>query len=302
MNILVTGATGFVGTALCRTLAQQGHRVTALSREPERARFKVPGLAGAHAWEPADGPAPRQAFEGVEGVVHLLGESVVGRWTTEKKQAIRDSRVVGTRNLVEALRHADPKPRILVSASAIGYYGDRNDEELTESSLPGTDFLAGVSREWEAEARKAEDYDIPVSCLRIGIVLARGGGALGAMLLPFQLGAGGPLGSGRQWWSWIHRDDLIGLMARLLETEYQGVVNGVAPTPLRQKDFARVLGRILSRPAFMPAPAFALKIVLGGFASELLSSKRVLPTTAEQLAYAFQYPELDGALRHALGK
>ncbi len=302
MNILVTGATGFIGTALCRALTEQGHRVTALSRDPERALVTVPDLVEAHAWEPAASPAPRNAFDGVEGVVNLLGESVVGRWTTTKKQAIRDSRVVGTRHLVDALRHADPKPRVLVSASAIGYYGDRNDEELTESSPPGTDFLAGVSREWEAEARRAEEYDIRVARLRVGIVLARGGGALGAMLLPAQLGAGGPLGSGRQWWSWIHRDDLIGLVIRLLDTGRQGVVNGVAPSPLRQKEFARVLGRVLSRPAFMPAPAFALKIILGGFAAELLSSKRVLPAEAEQLGYAYQYPELESALRRALGK
>ena len=302
MNILVTGATGFVGAVLCRTFTQQGHRMTALSRDPRRAKETVPELVQVHGWEPAAGPPPRHAFDGVEGVVHLLGESVVGRWTTAKKKAIRDSRVVGTRNLVDALRRADPKPGILVSASAIGFYGDRQDEELTEDSTPGNDFLAGVSREWEAEARKAEEHGIRVSRLRVGIVLARGGGALGAMLLPFQLGAGGPLGSGRQWWSWIHRDDLIGQVGHLLRTRYQGAVNGVAPSPLRQKEFARALGRVLSRPAFMPAPAFALKIVLGDFATELLSSKRVLPATAEQLGYAFQYPDIEGALRHALGK
>ena len=302
MNVLVTGATGFIGAELCRSLAQRKWRVTALSRDVEAAKAKVPELADVQEWNPTAGPAPHGAFEGVEAVVHLLGESVVGRWTAAKKKAIRDSRVVGTRHLVAALRAVDPKPRILVSSSAIGFYGDRGDETLTEDSAPGNDFLAALGREWEAEARQAEEQGIRVSRLRTGIVLAAGGGALGAMLLPFRLGAGGPLGSGRQWWSWIHRDDLIGLIIHLLENEYQGAVNGVAPSPVRQKQFARVLGRVLSRPAFLPAPALALKVVLGGFATELLSSKRVLPAAAEQLGYAFRRPELENALRGILGE
>jgi uncharacterized protein (TIGR01777 family) len=302
MNILITGATGFIGTKLCRTLALQGDRVTALSRDANRAKNQIPELSEAYDWNPESEPAPREAFEGVEAVIHLLGESVVGRWTLAKKTAIHKSRVVSTRNLVATLGSLNSRPHALISASAIGYYGDRMDEKLTEDSSPGSDFLASVSQEWEMEACKAEDYGINVSRLRIGIVLALGGGALGAMLPSFRFGLGGPLGLGRQWWSWIHRDDLIGLVNHLLKNNYKGAVNAVAPSPVRQKQFARVLGGVLSRPALLPAPVFALKLVLGGFASELLSSKLVLPTVAEQSGYTFRYPNLENALSDLLNQ
>lgn len=302
MNILVTGATGFIGTKICRALTLQKHCVTALSRDAQAARKKVPELIDAYTWDPVAGPAPCDALDGVEAVINLLGETVVGRWTSAKKKAIRESRVLGTRNLVTSLGRVSPKPRILISASAIGYYGDRGDEKLAESSAPGQGFLASLGQAWEAEARKAEDYGICVSRLRIGVVLASGGGALGAMLLPFQLGLGGALGSGQQWWSWIHCDDLVGLVGHLLESTYPSVVNGVAPSPVSQREFSRVLGRVLSRPAFLPAPAFALRLALGGFATELLSSKRVLPAAAERLGYTFHHPDLENALRNVLRK
>jgi hypothetical protein len=210
---------------------------------------------------------------------------------------------LGTANLAKAIVRLETKPQVLVSASAIGYYGDRGDEDLTEDSAPGDDFLAGICQQWEAESGKVEWGGVRSVRVRIGIVLGPGGGALDAMLLPAKLGAGGPLGSGRQWWSWVHLDDLIALILYLIEhPEFSGVVNGTAPEPQRQKDFAKVLGRVLRRPAFLPAPAFALKIILGGFSSELLSSKKVAPRGAHELGFHFQYPQLEGALRQVLGR
>ncbi len=300
MRVLVTGATGFVGRRLCEVLHQEGHEVTALSRDPASARRKVPALQNAFAWDPETGPPPPEVFAAVAAVVNLAGESVVGRWTESKQQAIRNSRVVGTRHLVRGIAAASTRPRALISASAIGFYGDRGDEELTEESAPGQDFLARTCQEWEQEAQRAADLGVRVVTPRIGIVLGPGGGALDAMLLPFKLGAGGPLGSGRQWWSWVHRDDLIKLISFALDSNCEGALNATAPHPVRQKDFAKVLGRVLHRPAFLPAPAFALKIVLGGFSTELLSSKRVHPRKTQDAGFLFRFPELYDALADAL--
>jgi hypothetical protein len=281
-------------------LHSQGHQVVALTRDTSAAKSRLPMLEAAHFWDPRSGPPPPEAFNGVDGTVNLAGEPVVGRWTETKKQAIRDSRVIGTENLVEGIAKANPRPKILVSASAIGFYGDRGDEELTEDSKPGNDFLADTSQRWETAANLARGHGVAVATPRIGIVVGPGGGALQAMLTPFKLGAGGPLGSGKQWWSWIHRDDLAGLILFLLGGGHDGVINATAPNPVRQKDFAKVLGAVLNRPAFMPAPAFALKIVLGGFSTELLSSKRVLPRRTQAAGYRFQYPDLRPALEQAL--
>ena len=302
MKVLVTGATGFVGRRLCEALNQRGHSVVVLSRNGFTAKQSLPLIDQAFSWQPASEPAPQEAFDEVGGVIHLLGESVQGRWNAAKKAAIRDSRVIGTRNLVAGMARLESRPKVLVSASAIGYYGDRGDEELSEESTPGDDFLAGVSREWENEAITAERLGVRVALPRVSVVLAPGGGALGAMLLPFKLGAGGPLGSGRQWWSWIHRDDLVEMMIHLLEGDFSGPVNGAAPNPVRQKEFAQVLGKVLRRPSFMPAPAFALRIVLGGFSTELLSSKRVLPKATARMGFSFRYPGLEEALREALDR
>jgi uncharacterized protein (TIGR01777 family) len=303
MKILVTGASGFIGRRLVEEFRRQGHTLVALSRDPETARRAVPGLEKAFAWNPLRDVPPAEAFGGVDAVVHLAGETVSGRWNEQKKQAIRDSRILGTANLVKTIVRLEKRPQAMVCASAIGYYGDRGDEELTEDSPPGDDFLAEVCRQWEKEAGKVEWGGVRSVCVRTGIVLGPGGGALAAMLLPFRLGAGGPLGSGRQWWSWIHRDDLIALIQFLIEhPDFSGAVNGASPGAVRQKEFAKVLGRVLWRPAFLPAPAFALKIVLGGFSSELLSSKRVLPKTAQALGFSFRYPDLQPALRQALGR
>lgn len=301
MRVLVSGATGFIGTRLCQELAGAGHEVKALSRDPSAARQALDGIDDAHAWAPNDEPAPPTVIEGADAIVHLAAERVNGRWTNAKKERIRNSRAAGTRNLVDAIEASDDRPTVLVSASAIGYYGDRGEEKLTEESGPGDGFLPEVCQRWEEEATRAEELGLRVVRLRIGIVLDAGGGALGAMLLPFKLGIGGPLGSGRQWWSWIHRDDLVGIVRFALENErLTGVYNATAPEPVRQKDFAAVLGDVLHRPAFMPAPAFALKLVLGGFAVELLGSKRVLPGRIAAAGYEFEHPGLREALEAAL--
>lgn len=301
MKVLVTGATGFIGSALCPRLRDGGHTVVALSRDVASARDRVPSLRGAFDWAPLAEPPPPAALDGVEAVVHLAGESVAGRWGATQRAAIRDSRVIGTRHLVAGIKAAASPPELLVSSSAIGYYGDRGDEELTEESSPGDDFLAEVCQAWEAEARAAESPATRVVVLRTGIVLGQGGGALEKMLLPAKLGAGGPLGSGRQWWSWVHLEDALGIVEHALQRDPGGVLNNTAPTPVRQRDFARQLGRVLHRPAFMPAPAFALRLALGGFATELLSSKRVVPRRTQATGYTYRFPDLGAALDDLLG-
>jgi uncharacterized protein (TIGR01777 family) len=301
MNILITGATGFVGRRLCEMLHQAGHTVRALSRDSVAAKQRVPHLKEVFPWNPLQELPPLQAFEGCDAVINLAGESIAGRWTTAKKQLIRDSRVLGTKNLVNALAQLSSRPKVLISASAIGYYGDRGEETLTEDAAPGSDFLAQVCRDWENEALKAESLGMRVVRLRIGLVLGRGGGTLQALLPLFRVGLGGPLGSGRQWWSWIHRDDLCRLIVQILANEsISGPVNATAPQPVRQKEFAQVLGRVLRRPAFLPTPAFALKIALGEFADGILASQRALPRRAQEMGYRFQFEELEGALREIL--
>ncbi len=301
MRVLISGVTGFIGARLAETLAGGGNEVWGLSRDPGKARQKVPQLAEAFAWNPVAQQPPGNALTDVDAVVHLAGEIVAGRWTAKKMQRIEDSRVLGTRNLVKAME-ALPKQPVLVSSSAIGYYGDRGDAELTEEATPGDDFLANVCRQWEEEALRAEQGGARVVIVRAGIVLAPGGGALEAMLPPFKMGAGGPMGSGKQWWSWIHRDDLIAIIVRAIEDDsMRGAYNGTAPGAERQKEFGKVLGKVLRRPAFVPTPAFALKLLLGGFSTELLSSKHVVPARLKDLGFDFRYPELEGALREALG-
>jgi uncharacterized protein (TIGR01777 family) len=300
MRALVTGATGFVGPRLLRLL----DRPVVLSRDPDRARPRIGHLVDRIVrWDPLHGPPPQEAFEGVDAVLHLAGESVAaGRWTTARKAMIRDSRVIGTRNLVQGIVQAATKPRVLVSASAVGYYGDRGDEELTESARPADDFLARVCVEWEQEALAAEKAGVRVALARTGIVLGSGaGGALEKMLTPFRLGAGGPLGNGRQWMPWIHVADLARLYLHAAETmSIVGPMNAVAPNPVRNSEFTKVLARQLHRPAFMPAPYFGLRLVFGEFAQVLFASQRVIPRVALDTGFVFQYPELPGALREIL--
>jgi len=299
MKALVTGATGFVGPRLLRLL----DRPVALSRDPDRARQTIGHLCDRIIrWDPMQGPPPQEAFSGIDTVLHLAGESVAeGRWTAEQKARIRDSRVIGTRNLVQGIVQAAVKPRVLVSASAVGYYGDRGDEELTESAAPADDFLARVCVEWEREAHAAEQAGVRVVCARTGIVLGAGGGALGKMLLPFKLGAGGPLGSGRQWMPWVHVADLARLYLHAADTpSLSGPMNAVAPNPVRNADFTKALARQLHRPAFLPAPYFGLRLAFGEFAKVLFASQRVIPQVAHDTGFVFQYPDIVAALREIL--
>ena len=293
MRALVTGATGFVGRRLLARLA----RPVVLTRDPERAKRALGDLE-IHRWDPVAGPPPEAAFRGVEAVFHLAGESVAqGRWNAAKKARIRDSRVVGTRNLVAAIGSLREKPRVLVSASAVGWYGSRGDEVLDESSAPGRDLIAEVCREWEAEADRARGFGVRVVRSRIGIVLGREGGAVARMVPPFRLGLGGRLGSGTQWMPWIHMDDVVGLLLHAAEVGgVEGPVNGVAPNPATNREFTRTLASALHRPAFFPVPAFALRLALGEFATMLLASQRILPRAAERTGYRFRHPLLAEAL------
>jgi uncharacterized protein len=299
MHVLVTGSTGLVGSTLVPFLTTAGHQVTRLVRTTPR-----PGQAAVY-WHPEVGSIATPGLEGMDAVVHLAGENIAaGRWSSEKKARIRDSRVQGTRVLCDALAQLVDPPKVLVSASAIGYYGDRGAEVLREQSRPGRDFLADVCRAWEAATAAAAQRRIRVVNLRIGIVLSAAGGALAKMLFPFKMGAGGSIGSGQQYMSWIALDDLIGVIHHVLLTDsLQGPVNAVAPHPVTNSEFTRTLGRVLRRPTLVPLPAFAARAAFGEMADALLlASTRVEPARLKDAHYAFRYPELEGALRHVLGK
>jgi len=292
MRVLVTGGTGLVGRRTCDALRAAGHAVTVVSRDPGRVPARAVG------WD-----ALRAIMPETDAIVNLAGDSIAGaRWTRARKAEIRGSRVEGTRALVDALGAAEPRPKLLVSASAVGYYGDRGDEPLDETASPGTDFLARVCVEWEAEARRAEAFGARVVLLRLGIVLAPDGGALSAMLLPFRAGLGGPLGGGGQWMSWVHRDDVVGLIGEALANDvYVGPVNATAPNPVTNKEFTRALARALHRPAVLPVPGFGLHLLLGEMAAMLLTGQRALPRVAERHGYVWRQPELPAALDTCVG-
>jgi hypothetical protein len=299
MRVTVTGATGLIGRRLVARLKDRGDEVTALSRNPERA-VKTLGVEAA-AWDPMAGPAPAEALTGRDGVVHLAGEPVAQRWNETVKRKIRESRETGTRHLVEGLRAAEPRPRALVSASGVDYYGPRGDEDVTEDEPPGDDFLAQVCAVWEAEAQRAEELDVRVARLRTGVVLSAEGGALAKMLPPFKLGAGGPVAGGRQWMPWIHLDDISGMYAAALEDDrWSGPFNAATPTPVTNRDFSKALGRALHRPAIAPVPAFALRLLYGDMANIVTHGRRAVPKRALELGYAYEHPDLDEALRSAL--
>ncbi len=298
MHIAVTGSSGLVGSAVVPFLTAGGHRVTRLVR----GRPAGEGEAG---WDPTAGVPDVSRLEGVEGVVHLAGESIAaGRWTPERKNAIRRSRVEGTCRLCEVLAKLARRPKVLVSASAVGFYGDRRDENLTEDSSPGQDFLAQVCREWEAATEPASKASVRVVHLRFGMILSPAGGALKKMLLPFRMGAGGRIGSGAQFMSWIGIDDAVGAIHHALSAEsLKGPVNAVAPTPVTNIEFTRTLARVVSRPALIPMPAFAARLAFGEMADALLlASQRVMPTRLQGSGYRFRYPELESTLRHLLDR
>jgi uncharacterized protein (TIGR01777 family) len=302
MRILVTGATGLIGSRLCQLLSGEGHTVIALSRSPERA--KKLAVAEAYKWQPEAELPPEQALKEVDAVAHLAGEPIAAhRWSDEQKRRIRDSRVLSTKNLVNAMHSAAPAPRVLVSSSAVGFYGDRGDELLIESSPAGSGFMSEVCVSWEQEAERAKHFGVRVVEVRTGVVLSAEGGALKKMLPPFKLGVGGPLGSGKQWFPWIHIEDIVGIFRdALLSSSLNGPVNGTAPELATNAEFTRQLGRVLHRPAFMPVPEFALRGLMGEMADVLLGSNRVVPKAMLDAGYRFQYPSLAHALEDLLVK
>ena len=298
MNIVITGSTGFIGSALVPLLSREGHSVTRLvRRQPTSGERQV-------RWGPDTGTIDADGLAGTDAVVHLAGEGIPDRrWTAKQKAKIRDSRVNGTRLLSETLARLDPPPKVLACASAVGYYGDRGDETLREESAPGSDFLAQITRQWEAATEPAAQAGIRVVNLRFGNVLGPNGGLLARVLLPFKLGIGGRLGSGKQYVSWISLEDIVRAIHHILATEtLEGPVNVAAPVPVTNAELTKTLGRVLSRPTPFPVPAFALRLIFGELADAVLASARMEPAKLVATGFEFHHPELEGALRAELGK
>jgi uncharacterized protein (TIGR01777 family) len=302
MRVAVTGATGLIGRRLVRSLQARGDEVAVLSRDPERAKDTLPGVEAVR-WDLIREPAPSEALYGRDAVVHLAGEGIAQRWTKSAKQAIRESRLVGTGELVRGLAALaeGERPGVLVSSSGVGYYGAHGDEPIDEEAPAGSDFLAQVCVAWEAEARAAERLGTRVVRLRTGVVLDPGGGALGKMLPPFKLGVGGPVAGGEQYISWIHVDDLVGITIAAIDgTQWRGAVNATAPEPQRNRDFSKALGKALRRPSLLPVPGAVLQLMYGEMAAIVTSGVRALPARALVNGYEYRYPQLDAALQAAL--
>ena len=298
MKVLITGSTGLLGTELQRSFTEKGYDLLLASRKEPKDEHHIQ-------WSIEDGFTDPDKLEGVDVVVHLAGENVSGlRWTDEKKKAIRDSRVLGTRNVVDAISKLKNKPKVFVASSAIGFYGERGEEEVTESSAAGDNFLAGVCKEWEAESRRAEDAGIRTVLLRTGIVLSKDGGALATMLTPFKLGVGGVVGSGKQWMSWISLEDEIAVINYVIENEnIRGAVNAVSPNPVTNHDFTKTLGEVLYRPTFLPLPEFAVSMIFGEMGDALLlASTKVMPKRLEDAGFEFKYPNLKEAIEKAVSE
>jgi uncharacterized protein len=299
VRVLVTGASGLIGTALCDALFARGDDVVGLTRNPGRARGANPRVTW-HKWEPTlERPDPA-AFEGVEGVVNLVGERIDQRWNAEVKQKIMESRRQATHNLVQTIEALEEsqRPKVLVSQSAIGYYGDRGDEELDEGSAPGSGFEAQVPQAWEQAAHELDKTGVRVVVVRTGLVLTEKGGLLKEMLTPFKLGVGGPLAGGRQYFSWVHLEDEIGILLWALDSEQvSGTVNATAPQPVTNQEFSKALGRAVNRPAIVPVPGFVLDLKFGReFGRVLRGGQRVIPKRTQELGYTFTHPDLDEAL------
>ncbi len=298
MKILITGASGLIGKALQESFKPKGYELLLASRSEPKDDHHIQWSMDTGF---ADKDLPR--LEGLDAAIHLAGENVSGlRWTDEKKKAIRDSRVFGTRTMIEAFARLEQKPKVFIAGSAIGFYGDRGDDEMTETSSAGDTFLSAVCKEWEAESRRAEDMGIRTVLLRTGIVLSKDGGALATMLTPFKLGVGGVVGSGKQWMSWISLDDVVGIINFALENEsLRGAVNIVAPNPVTNEEFTKTLGSVLYRPTFLPLPEFAVNLVFGEMGDALLlDSTKVIPKRLNDAGYEFKFPHPKPAIEHAV--
>jgi uncharacterized protein len=302
VRVAVTGATGTIGRALVEALLERGDAVTVLTRNPQRAAELLPDTHPVEWRDPLSQPAPAEALNGRDAVVHLAGEPIAQRWSDQAKRRIRESRELGTRNLVAGLRAAEPRPRVLVSQSGVDYYGDHGDERLDESCPPATgEFLADVVVAWERESRAAEELGMRVVNTRSGMVLSETGGALAKMLLPFKMGVGGPVAGGRQYMSWIHMDDAVGILLRAIDDDsLTGALNATAPEPVTNKEFSRTLGRVLVRPAITPVPGFALRLLYGEMGTIVTGGRRVVPARLLELGYEFKHPQLEEALRASI--
>jgi uncharacterized protein len=298
MKILVAGASGFIGNALLKKLADRKHEIVVLTRSLEKSAFQLPVLCKAYEWTPESGCLPIEALDGIDAVVNLAGENIAsGRWSTKRKRSIENSRVLSVRNLISAMKNLDQKPKVFLSASAIGLYGDYGDNEVDENSPSNSNFLSDVCKKWETEIFKAEELGIRTLAFRIGMVLGHDGGALQKMLPPFQMGVGGKLGSGKNWMSWIHLEDLTDMILHALDsTNLSGPVNAISPNPETNEGFTEILGKVLKRPTFFSVPSLILKIALGELSSLLLASQKVSSKKISRSGFSFKFPDLEQAL------
>lgn len=302
MRIVITGGTGLIGSRLVPALIDQGYQVLVLARNTGKAKARLGTNVEIVKWDPSETDLDSNVLKDCHGVINLAGETINSRWTAARKERILDSRIKTTAGLVKAMEKMKQRPEVFINASAVGYYGPRNDERLSENASAGTDFLAAVCRKWEEEALKAKTMEVRVTILRLGVVLAPGDGALMQMLLPYRYFAGGPVGSGRQWFSWIHIEDLMKVIQYSLNNNtLEGPVNATAPQPVTNREFSRILGEVLHRPSWLPVPAFMMRLVFGEMADMLLNGQRVIPEKLLRSGFEFKYPDLRQALENLLG-